>query len=93
MEVPQVNTAFPPSPPAEQDSQCVYDDKRIPRTFELPIELPSTPVDPNEALVEELKGRVMRIPNMLNYMEDWPVRELNQYYHRMQTLFNEALDR
>ncbi|KAJ9161699.1 Terpenoid synthase [Coniochaeta hoffmannii] len=93
MEVTQVNSAFPPSPPAEQDTHCVYDDKRIPRTFELPLELPSTPVDPNEALVEELKGRVMRIPNMLNYMENWPVRELNQYYHRMQTLFNEALDR
>lgn len=77
----------------EKDTHIRYDDKSIPRTFELPLELPSTPVDPNEALVEELKGRVMHIPNMMDYMEGWPVRELNQYHDRIRTLFNEALDR
>jgi hypothetical protein len=50
-------------------------------------------VDPNDALVEELKGRVMHIPNMLNYMEGWPVREVNQHQERIRGLFNEALDR
>ncbi|KAH8911535.1 terpenoid synthase [Coniochaeta sp. PMI_546] len=93
MEVSQLFLSLTPVLSYEKDTHIRYDDKSIPRTFELPLELPSTPVDPNEALVEELKGRVMHIPNMLDYMEGWPVRELNQYHDRIRTLFNEALDR
>lgn len=79
--------------PNGRDAATSVDDKSIPRFFELPLELPSTPVDPNEALADELRGRVMHIPKMLNFMNDWPVREVNQYYGRMKTLFDEALDR
>lgn len=93
MEVSLMIPAFPPSPPNEDGTQYACDDQSIPRTFELPLELPSTPIDPNDALVAELKGRVMQIPNMMNYMENWPVRELNQHLERMRTLLDEALDR
>jgi hypothetical protein len=64
-----------------------------PVTLGIPLEFSSTPVDPNEALVNELRGKVMRIPGMLNFMEGWPARELNQHYERMKGLFDEALDR
>ncbi|KAB5545916.1 isoprenoid synthase domain-containing protein [Coniochaeta sp. 2T2.1] len=86
---------LPPTPPKtpDNDTQYGYDDKSIPRTFELPLELPSTPVEPNDALVEELKGRVMQIPNMMNYMPGWPVRELSPHQDRLRVLFNDALDR
>lgn len=93
MEVSRVLLSLTPPLSYEKDTHIGYDDKSIPRTFELPLELPSTPVDPNEALVEELKGKVMRIPNMLDCMEGWPVREVNQYQERVRTLFDEALDR
>ncbi len=93
MEVSQLILSLTPALSYEKGPHIGYDDKSIPRTFELPLELPSTPVDPNEALVEELRGKVMHIPNMLDCMKGWPVREVNQYQERIRTLFNEALDR
>lgn len=93
MEVSQLVLALSPALSREKDAHIGTDDKSIPRTFELPLELPSTPVDPNDALVEELEGRVMHIPNMMDCMQGWPVRELNQYQERLRVLFDEALDR
>lgn len=93
MDVSPLFLSLTPVLSYDKDTRNEYNDKSIPRTFELPLELPSTPVDPNDALVEELKGKVMRIPNMLNYMEGWPVREVNQHQERIRILFNEALDR
>lgn len=93
MEVAQVTLTLTPGLSCKHDTAFGVDDKSIPRVFEIPLELPGTPVDPNEALADELRGKTMRIPNMLDYMHGWPARELNQHYRVMQTLFDEALDR
>lgn len=72
---------------------AIEDAKRIPRTVEIPLELPDSPVGPNEALAAELKGRVMEVPNMMIPMAGWPHRERNKHYEEMRNSFNETLDR
>jgi hypothetical protein len=70
-----------------------FEDRSVPRTAEVLLELPGTPVDPNEALAAELKGRVMHVPNMMLAMHGWPHRERNKYYEQMRSIFDETLDR
>lgn len=70
-----------------------FEDRSVPRTAEVLLELPGTPIDPNEALAAELKGRAMHVPNMMLAMHGWPHRERNKYYEQMRSLFDETLDR
>lgn len=70
------------------------DVKNIPRIVEVPLELPPSPVDPNQALADELRGKVLQVPCMLKAtMNGWPVRERNPWEKQMRVLFNDALDR
>lgn len=72
----------------------ISDVKNIPRTVEVPLELPASPVDPNEALAEELRGKMLQVPCMMKTtMDGWPVRERNRWENQMRILFNDTLDR
>ena len=77
------------------DHQVTVDEKSIPRTVEIPLDISlSEPhVDANAALVAEMRGRVLDVPNMILSMKNWPQGERNKYYERVRDAFNTNIDR
>lgn len=47
----------------------------------------------SEQLVAALKGKIVKVPNMMDAMKGWPVDERHPQLERLRAVFDETLDR